>query len=369
MKKIRILLHGAVDSSNFGDSLFVYLFYSVLNKMNNVQVDFISEGKYAISEANRNLIGYSEYHTTKELLSYDVLVYISGGYFGDAIKSVSGSLQRYFRYFSVGKKVKRRKGVILSIGVGGGPLYHKWLQAVAVEILNYAKYVSVRDIETQKYFLDRGVHNIVLSSDTAQVARQNVKINTDYVLHLKNQEQIKENKFILLHATNVSVQDDIIIEKIIPAIELFLQHHQDFFLIVTYDSVSKESINESRLYKCIKCNRKIGVNYVDPIQMCSLINGVDVIVTGKLHVGILGATYGKSVVCFPFHKNKTARYYRQIDQIERSLSIYDVDQSQVYTQIEEFYDKPITLPDAIINQAHSNLSELEKVVKEIQNEE
>ncbi|KUP05273.1 hypothetical protein Q73_13480 [Bacillus coahuilensis m2-6] len=130
----------------------------------------------------------------KEIITSDMLVYISGGYFGERDASLKENLIRFLRYVLIGGVFILRKKPIAIIGVGGGPLKNPILRKSFCKLINSASLVTVRDDETANYFKSYGVKNeMLVTSDTAQIIKQNTLPLLDEVVQ-RDVKRIFKNK-------------------------------------------------------------------------------------------------------------------------------------------------------------------------------
>ena len=142
----------------------------------------------------------------------------------------------------------------------------------------------------------------------------------------------------------------------------YLIDHPEYSVIVGTDNcVDQSKILESETYRAISCNQKTIYSYVSVRQLCDVISKVDVVITPKLHVGIVASTFEKSVISFAIHREKTQRYYKQIGEEGRSIKLSDVDENVALEQIKKYFDKPIHIPDDLIQNAKSNIKVLETI--------
>ena len=94
-----LILHGAINTSNFGDVLFASVFYNNLNEIpDKYDVYFAEFPQYGVGTFVRNEIPYKKHISLLGQLKAHALVYISGGYLGDNRKSIRLSVRRFFRY-------------------------------------------------------------------------------------------------------------------------------------------------------------------------------------------------------------------------------------------------------------------------------
>lgn len=346
MKKI--IMCGATHGSNFGDSLFALMFVEyVEKKYPDLEILFTN-----VSEHSSNKLGLKQ-ATKSDLKNSDGLVYISGGYFGQSHnESFRGSIFRWLNYYSVGLQSIRRNIPIAIIGVGAGPLDRSFLRKTAVKLFNMAKVVSVRDKQSFNYMKDYGVTNeIIVTSDSAQEIDllNSLMKNTSFSNDLKLPD---DKQLVFIHVTDAQGEEEYY-KKIVRAISDKFGSTDNYHFIIGSDAVIDQKYLQKNTEVFPSSSSTI-FYYDNPIEFLKLLNKVDIIVTPKLHVGILGATFGKSVLSFPIHPGKTLRYYGQIGYPEHSLSLFDVNDNEVEYMLENYFDKMIPLTQEIKSQSQKN---------------
>lgn len=357
---MKIIIHGSVFTDNFGDVLFSDMFYSRLKKNGN-EVYFLGIPKIGISDFAKKEINYKEKCTLRNLLTAKVVVMLSGGYLGEDAISFKNTIVRYIKYILPIRVFELLKKKVYIIAVGGGPLNNSFLRYSCVKALNKATYLSVRDEETYQYFKGYGVkNNMIITSDTAQ------SITKAYCNGFKMNYCVNNgSKYIFLHYVNNQSVDEEMAEKVIPALNRFLMEHNDYGVIVGTDvKVEYSDVLNSKTYSHLNSNDKTIFEYNSVKELCGLLSSIDFVVTPKLHVGIVAASFGKSVISFPIHREKTGRYYRQIGEEQRSIKLSEVNENIVYSQLSCYYDKPIIIPDSLIRQANANIELLDSIIEE-----
>ncbi len=351
---MKVIIHGSVFTDNFGDVLFADLFYSRM-KEKGIDAFFLEDKKIGISDFSRKEIGYTKKCTVRDILSADALVMISGGYLGEDKVSRKNTITRWIKYILPVRFFQLLGKKVYFIGVGGGPLYSYFLRKSCVNALNKAAYISVRDQETYRYFMMYGVKkHMVLTSDTAQV------ITKEYCIDSYAGFNQQSQKHLFLHYVDNKDVDEMFVHTIIPALNRFLFKHSEYSVVVGTDvCVDKSKIQNSKTYKALVSDNKEIYCYCGIKQLCAEISQMDVVITPKLHVGIVAATFGKSVISFPIHREKTQRYYKQIGEQNRSIKLSDITEDIAFSQIEKYYNKPIHIPSELIHQARSNLDVIE----------
>lgn len=74
----------------------------------------------------------------------------------------------------------------------------------------------------------------------------------------------------------------------------------DFLFAEAFQQEVSKLVCEDNVY-WYESRYKQLVPYGYPTQLCNILNEMDLIITPKLHVGIVGATLSKSVISFSIH--------------------------------------------------------------------
>jgi len=363
MQNKRILIHGATNTSNFGDVLFAHLFYRRCGQVSGAEVHFLQMPKYGVGSFVRKELGYTDKLSLFRQLRADALVLMSGGYLGEDKRSFRNTVKRYFRYIFPARLFQMRGKPVYVLGVGGGQLFSPFLRRAAVKLLNRATVVMVRDEETKNYFAEYGVtREILVTSDTAQVITPDTLPPLDETTRQTLAATFGERKLIFLHTPGRGANDTRMAEVVIPALNLFLRAHPEYGVVLGTDGCLDHAVLEqSAVYRALDCDCTLVYDYASSWQLCALLNRVDLVVTSKLHVGIVSSALGKSVVSFPAHREKVQRYYRQIGETERSIHLSEADTDTVLRRLERYYDKPIVLSEDIRQKALANLQAIARV--------
>lgn len=360
----QIVIHGATNGSNFGDILFARIFYNACAALPDMKVNFLEtrllgEG---CGDFLRKDLDYKGKMSVKDWFRMDTFILMSGGYFGDDKKGFKQSIKRWYRYFLAARIMQILGKDIYILGVGGGPIFSSFLRREAVKLINGARYVSFRDEETRQYFAEYGVtKDVTVTSDTAQILCPEKIDVSPKIKALCN--SIQKPRIILLHLIPNKESDNTINELIIPIINKFLKNHEEYGVICCFDGYfSDVSPSDTLAYKQICTENKASYDYCSSIELCELIKSVDFVITFKLHVGIVGASFSKSVASFPFHREKVERYYRQIGEIGRCKHINKYSSKEFEYVIERYYDKPIILDHEIREKALQNIAVIKEMI-------
>lgn len=357
---MKVILHGSTNGRNFGDFLFASMFYEKLKEKGH-DVYFYEFPKFGINEFYRKHLGYNKKCNLKTLLNADALVYFSGGYFGERTKTKKETIIRYLTYFPVGELFKRHKKNILIVGVGGAPISSNWLRKRIVKIINYASLVIFRDGTTTDYYKKNGVTNTIETTVDSAIAL--VKYRKPDKKRVKKYLLGKKNVFI--HVSGNAKTDEKILSVITPAVNNFVKNNPEWNVIIGGDNANNKEVNND-IKSLIKNGSSVIAEYNDPWLLYNLLGSVDLIITPKLHVGIIGSSFGKSVVSFPYHAVKTKRFYEQIDESARCIPISEIDQKTVLSQIEKYCSSPIKMDKSLFGLSEYNLNRMVDVLADIE---
>lgn len=350
---MRLLLHGAINGSNFGDCLFAKMFYDKIYKeCINAEVFFFDKGPFGISDHLRKYIDYKNCVSLNKYKSMDALIYISGGYFGESYRSLFQSLIRIIRYYLIGLYFVYKRKPIYIIGVEVGPFHSKLVERIATKLLKYSKMVIVRNKASDDWCKEHGI-SCLLTADTALSLEAK---NFDYI-----ESHINETgkKHIFLHI-NVEerFEEPYLSNTIIPLME-YINLHNEYDLVYGCDGIP-HFINHGKLLETCKAY-KVSVQYCDynnPSVLCDIINHCDVIVTKKLHVGIIAAVFGKSVISTPSHEYKVKRFYESIGYPERCILYKEIDNNTIKNLLEKYARIGIHIPSEITELSKKNIESL-----------
>ena len=352
MKKI--VLCGATHGSNFGDTMFGIMFFRYIKqRYPDIKIYFTRISDYFKScQENSEIVNCK----WKEV---DGLIFISGGYFGDSPnENYKNSYFRFMNYIRFGICAKQKKIPIAVIGVGAGPIRNTLIRKMIVSICNNANVISVRDRESYQFLKRNGCKNkINITSDSAQAIRN---FQCSLCCEQQHFKLSHEKKRVLLHCPTVEIRE--YTEKVIHRVDSMFKNSESVEVYFANDS----KVDEEHLQKVssdFTGNNKKMYTYNNPLEFIEFLKEMDLIITPKLHVGIFGATLGKSVISVPIHPNKTQRYYKQIGYSERCIPLSDLEDGQICEMIKKYADIPIKLSEDIYMKATENFNILDTFIR------
>lgn len=358
MNNINILLHGSFCTANFGDVLFAELFTNYLESLDpkyNVFVPNASD--FVIKNTSVRKVGI-----IKSFLNAHAVVFASGGYFGEPRSNNHRWNLRFIkRHFPVIILAIIRRLPIAIIGIGVGPLSSSILRYTTKFLFNKAKVITVRDEESKLELINMGVINKINVTTDSALSLLNCEELLKKVPKSSSIERITKKKIIFYH---LSSKVENISQAIIEGVNRFLGENQDYKLIVGTDNTSI-FLDKNEVSRFFKAKQLEIYKYDSPWTLISILKDSSLIVTSKLHVGILGTMFNKSVVAFPAHP-KTVRYYNQLNIIDRCQPIEKVSPAMVYNQLSKYKDIDYKIPNHIIEASIENFVALKKFVESIE---
>lgn len=353
---MQYLLHGATNwnSTNFGDFLYAYEIYRYLKQNDKNKVDFYDPSDYFKKYLNeRNTLDNVTFNEA------DYLVYIPGGYFGEGHNArFRDTAVQYIRFMPFGLKAVRSKKKLLTIGVGAGPIDRWFMKSAVKKICKNSIAVTTRDIESQKALQDIGVNNVpeysdmMLAYDLKSIAKE-----TEQIQRIKS--FAGDSKLLLVHYNHSSEA----LEKFAGVIKSFVNEHRDYKVIVSADSILPYENDYFEKFNALCGCEVFHFIYDDPFEMLKLIEASDVILTCKLHVGVVGCMFGKAVVCAAEHPEKTIRFYDLIKSPQNCLSLYDSSADQINEKLTCLYDTPLSIPKTETEKAMKHWETMQRTLE------
>lgn len=334
---MKYLLHGATnwESTNFGDFLYAYEIYRYLKKNSANKVGFFDPSDYFKKYLNEG--------NTLDNICFneaDYFVYIPGGYFGEGHNArFRDTAVQYIRFMPFGLKAVRTKKKLLTIGVGAGPIDRWFMKSAVKKICKNSIAVTTRDIESQKALQDIGVENVpeysdmMLAYDLISIAKE-----TEQIQHIKS---FAGNSKLLLVHYNHSLEA---LEKFAFAVKSFISINTKYRVVVTADSILSYENDYFEKFSTLCGCEVFHFIYDDPFELLKLIEMSDVILTCKLHVGVVGCMFDKAVICAAEHPEKTIRFYDLIERPQNCISLYDSTADQINEKLNCLCEIPLSIP-------------------------
>ena len=360
---MKILLSGATAGTNFGDFLFARMFQDYVgNIVGNENVYWYDGGYRAMSDFYAKQLNYDRKYKLSEI---DALIYISGGYLCGNDRCIKDYVIRFLNYFLIGIRCYLHNIPFVFVGVEAARSKSIWIDYVQRFLVKKAKLIIVRNQPSYEYVLNivgGNANKVFCTADSVFAIDCNFYNNLtipDNILNCPSP--------ILFYHTKPSLSGSAKhFELIIPIITQFLNEHPEYSVIISPDqySVNFEEVKHKVLQR-IKANNVIVYNYDNPVALCRVIDKCDVVVTDKLHVGIVGAQLGKSVISFSGHTQKIARLYEQLGISDRTIPLSELTIKKGVELLNNKHHERVVVPDSIRKAAKSNFVMLSKFIESI----
>ena len=349
-----VILHGATncDSSNYGDYIYGEMIYEYI-KEKGLNVCFYQPSSFF----QKNLKDYLK-NRSIDKQDADLIIYLPGGYFGEGHQArFRDNLVQFLRFMPLGIWASYKKIPMVVLGIGAGPNHCSFMNFGIRRICNNSQFVTVRDKESYRALKKLCPKaNIIESGDLIITRTLNLANQSSQIRRIK---QVKNNRKVLLVHYNHSKEA---LLKFARCIKKFTSKHQEYLVVVTSDSIleyEEEYFKEFEIESGIKCELFL---YKNPSELTTLIKTVDVVLTCKLHVGVVACSFGKSVVAVACHPEKTARFYSQIGESGRSVSLFNVEPEEICELLERYHAKGIKIDEQVIKKSNITWGFLESLI-------
>lgn len=348
-----VYLHGSYFGKNFGDVLLVDIFAARIKKLGfSVILPFAD--KFYEEE-----VGCS---VGRPLDESEIVyaVFCGGGYFGEpGTRKRYWSLRNSYRHGRAYFLFRKKKIPYGIFGVGFGPITHQPFLGIAKKIFLHAQYACVRDIESFRFLEAYGVaRSVDVFADAVMTLRASDIPEAEVAKEITFKRDNNFDYFIGVHLTN-KYDDSSAFDKIKKALVMFASRYGDAKFVFISDGKSRtgrklqQEIDALVLSDALPQDRVIHACYKSHWQMVALINKLDMIVTSKLHVGIVSSSLERNVISIPYH-SKTVRFYRQIKQEDRCL-VGELEVGSVFDLLSAHYGSAgVVIPDDVRRNAERN---------------
>ena len=360
---MKILLNGATAGTNFGDYLFAKMFQDTVVKQVGMENTYWYDSRFAYSDFYKQNLQNPKKYKLREM---DGLVYISGGYFCGNDKKWKDYVIRFLSYFLVGYRCMLRKVPFGIFGVEVGRSNSRIICHIQKKLLNKAEIVIVRNRASHEHATAFGVKNVICTADSVFAMKESLFADAGENQQLRSCQK----KCLLLHINPQKARNQQIKEKVVPIVNAFLRNHPEYAVVISPDQFSAgqdEALDD--IAQQLQCDVIIKNRYEDPLALCKVIQSVDTVVTTKLHVGIVGAKLHKSVISFSGHTEKISRLYEELGEKERTCSLTQLDPQTGLAMLEKFHDKPIDVPQEIVDKAQKNFEYLVEFLHDLSGRE
>lgn len=365
---MKVLLSGATAGTNFGDFLFAKMFQEFVGAIvGKDNVFWNDRGYYPVSEFYAQRLNY---HRKFKLKDIDALVYISGGYFCGDDKRLIDYVFRYLRYFHIGLCCLLRKKPYAIIAVEAAKSNSIIIDKIQRLLIRKADLVVVRNQPSMDYvetILGKDSGKAFCTADSVFAMERQLFDNCQ----IPDGMEANHSPKLFLHCNPVMSQNKRIFDTIIPIVNMFLNKHPEYQVVVSADQYVSDFSSPGGVGDIIRAqitsDNTFIYQYDDPVALCKVIDSCDVVITTKLHVGIVGAHLGKSVISFSGHTLKISRLYKQLGIDDHTIPLSTMTIEEGYELLESKYNSPVKVPEFIVNDAKSNFLHLANFLNKYNN--
>ncbi|MCK2182998.1 polysaccharide pyruvyl transferase family protein [Halomonas getboli] len=356
-RKEKIILHGAFQNENFGDTLLLSIFSKKVKELDaGLQILGSNVSSHAAS-----FCGIEKASFFDKVNPRNPFIYCGGGYFGERKhKKNKWGVNLLLRHLWVGvlSAALKRKYAILATGFGSLSLL--WYRLPAIYVVNKASRVCFRDAESVDFYNDySGMREVDLVADAVLSLEKSELYDAVGVERSDLKEFSGDNQRRLVIHLPGTANDQFQRKMIASSANKVLQKFPALKVVAISDnSFNKEQDFFSWLnVKDVECKPFTG-----PKRLLEEIDESDYVITTKLHVGICAAVLEKRVLSFASHP-KTKRFYDQIGRRELHREIHSVNSLQLERSLEMFLSDDV-LPAKIPSKVKSMASETWEVLEE-----
>ena len=344
MKSKNYLLHGATNcgSSNYGDYIYADMIYTYLKK-HNKNVTFFQPSTFFV----KNLKDYNV-NNKISIIKSDSIIYIPGGYFGEGPNaSFKDNIIQFLRFLPLGIIGALLKKNMVVLGIGAGPLNNFFMKNGVKIICNNSKFITTRD-KTSYECLKKLTKNKQLyeAEDLILTYKpQFLKEDSKQIKEIK--KKAKDKKIFLIHFNH----DMNAMNLFSKTVNLMNSKNDDYYYVVASDSILKNEDENIQNFKSMSNFEFYHFKYTNPYELSTLLNIVDVVLTSKLHVGVVSSLLNKSVFAVSCHYEKTKRFYKQIKNEDRCIDLNNCTEKDIYKLILKKEKDKIIIPEAEIEKS------------------
>ncbi|MDX7949436.1 polysaccharide pyruvyl transferase family protein [Aeromonas caviae] len=324
----KFLVHGGYFSRNYGDYILIEKIVNRIKEANPLSDVGLAMAPKHVKEEFGDIVSDL---SIKNISVVDKVVFTGGGYLGQRDYSVlKWSVLCVYRQILLPLLCIFLKKPYAYFGVEVGPIKYSFLKKMIGFVLDRSEFVITRNefsFNFSKSIMSEH-SKIYLATDYAQ--------NKNYLSRYCNNEvfDFKHKKTIGIHVTKYSEKYKVFFNEI--TYKVTELERKGYEILFFSDSPSHDYLiqNDGFMFKSIfDPNRHKFISYAGPESTTNILSMLSGVITSKLHVGIIGATFGCVPLSLPSH-NKTIHYYNQIKF--KKLCLYDAENINIDESLDIF---------------------------------
>lgn len=328
----RVYVHGSFMTDNFGD----FLLYEVTRRSLIAKFSDIEVVARNVSPAYDRFTGVKRV-SLRSVRKVEFAVFTGGGYFGGPGGFAANLLYlvEFLRFHlpAIAVVLVRRIPYTI-VGVGVGPIRSLILRRIAGVLFRNARSVTVRDQESRAYVVDK----LRVNREVAVVPDLVIGIDDGVLPELANMSvDANGRRYRLgLHLVTRPTPGDAharVIKGVNAALKSVEQNPS--VVVMLCDQYGSKQTSRALERGAMIEGADVEVHeYTSPWTLIDDIAACDVVVTDKLHVGIVAVKLGKPVLSVASHR-KALRFYRQSGRERFCLPLSAVEVGQVAALLED----------------------------------
>lgn len=355
-----IVLHGAYHTDNFGDMLLMHLYRQWLEACApevEIRMPFVPAATQTRFDPGprRGLAG---------LAGARLFVYGGGGYFGEPPSNVARwSLRLALRHLSPGLLAAMGGADVIVCGVGVGPLNHPLPRRMLTKLLARAVLIAVRDEPSRTTLVGLGVDSklVIVTADAAMTLRVPDLPASSVSQARTFLRGVTGHPTLAVHMSQASaasgLADDVV---------RFARERPSLRVIAVTDQAHAAGQLSAQTELAARLpDQALTYVYRGPWELSALLAEMDMVITTKLHVGVVSVALGTAVRSYPVH-TKTPRFYDQIDAANACRPLRTLRPGDVYADLTAHFGRPeavLHVPDAVRSAAAANRELLQERVR------
>lgn len=327
-----IALHGAYYPNNFGDVLILAIQSKWIKDQGLGVVLPYAESVY------REQIKPAKAKGINGLKISDKVIYGAGGYLGEPLdKKIKWGFQFFKKHVLPAEYAIFSRKKLAIIGTGIGPISNIITKFEIKRICKHAQIISARDENSKKWLISNGIseEKIFLTSDVA-LTLQHSDIPVESIENANNLLNKLTGIKYGIHLT-VDINSDMYGEKMSLLVQdtiRFLNAHPEIDPVFIIDNNNSTQNNTIEFIRNQVNNKGVVYRHENIWETVALLSKMDLIISNKLHVGIVGYTLGIKCVSYPYHL-KTLNFYKQIEEEELCIPLLELQQDIVYNMLTD----------------------------------
>ena len=359
-----LIVHGSYFSVNFGDLLLVEIARSLVRSADLTPL--LLNPSQRVKNA---LIADNGVSSPQEISLTKGLLFAGGGYLGAANSNAVAwgyrNLMRHGRALRIATKAPS-----YFYGIGFGPLPDGRYRELSMKALNFARFIAFRDVESLRLYRDYGGTNdaVEVIADAAtliSLSKDAISIDGEFYCDLPQRPSSLPKAIFHIESGHSDDQFRAICEGVSRAATAMSKEYEICFISdgIARWRETKQMAIARKLAKAIKGARVI--KFSSCKELMQELAAAEVILTTKLHVGIVGAALGKNVISLPHH-SKVERFYSQIGESRRVLGGVR-GAREVHDFVINLVNKKeaILLNDELTNSASAARRKIVELIKEV----